>query len=141
MRVTNLQLELEAFRINDAPLNHIDDFGKLDPISVFVWTPPQNPHACMLTVVVFNDAFVAHFGAMGRPWREFLADTNDDYLGRTLARSGAKGAKGDSLYCRRIARAIIAAVRMMNDKWAQQLNCTPAPLADGVVFERGEGDK
>lgn len=112
MRVTNLHLQTEAF--------WIEGLAKLDPIAVFVHVWPNTAHGCTLTAVCHDEAFTSSFGAMGMPWRDFIAGTDDDYLGRKLA-----GASRNVRYCQRIARAIIAAVKMMDDKWARQLDCCP----------------
>lgn len=117
MRVTNLALQTEAFRV--------EGIANLDPISVFVHVWPEAAHGCTLTAVCYGDCFTASFGSMGRPWREFIRGTSTEYLGNALAGAGRAGRRK---YAHRIAHAIIVAVNMMDDKWAQQLDCHPGPL-------------
>lgn len=121
MMVTNVISQTEAFRI--------EGLTKLDPIALFVHVWPNTAHGCTLTAVCYDDAFTASFGAMGMPWRQFIAGADDDYLAGKLA-----GASRKIQYCKRIARAIIAAVKMMDDPWARQLDChLGSPLGQGEV--------
>lgn len=120
MRVTNLQRRTEAFRI--------EALKALDPVEVFVHVWEGYENACSITAICYGEAFTASFAAMGKPWREFVAGTSEDYLGNALVPIFVGVSERTRGYCRRIARAIIAAVRMMDDKWAQEVLCSPPPL-------------
>ncbi len=80
----------------------------LDRIEVSVTVYAE--HSARITVACYDHAWTTCFMYMGRPWRDFIALAEVDYLANSLG-GPVKMRKHEEAWLRRICEAVIEAVR------------------------------